>query len=1126
MPKIPKSSLKKFAGTVFFATLSAATGGLVNEEIVGVGEKMAAAIASHFAINGTKDLYNFLKDTHKQEDELNHDLRRGLQQATEAAIREIVRVYKKEENLNKHTQQQIQQFAKNLIQAVKELQPPFSDNFKQTFEPIYALEKAEETINFSDYLSTELESIGLVDEEFQQLFLEHFQNLITLYFAEILKSDKPEDVKVWKAYEKMALESLQNSHLITHEKLDAIFIELRKKEEKLDDIFNGLAEQDKKLEDISKDLTKQDANLGGISKDLATKDEKLAAISKHLKLHIESVLQSLQYRMRKVIENLRSMEEVFAELKSDVKGIDKKADVIGEDVKEVKSGVKGIDKKADVIGEDVKDIKDDLTDIKETKTDVKELKTDVKEIKEAINIPKIPIHLGTSVHTPDIFMGRDVDMEAVHRKLFSGENVLLLVNGVGGIGKTTLAAQYYHTYTKQYAHLAWVFADKSLLDALLTLAPKLHLTFPQEMSNEQRLELLLQALRELDKPSLLVIDNANKLSDLEQNYTKLRSCPNFHILLTTRITEFEQADIYRIHALAEADAMALFKRLYPMHKTTEDELLKGILKAVEYNTLVLTLLAKNLYRFNRLKINYSLHDLLHDLQNKGLLALSKSRAVQTDYKNLKKAKPEVIISAMYDLGELSEQENAILSVLSVLPAENIAFEVLQELLVTKSETSNMITSLLERLGVDTPSEFFKTEILEKENIDIVYFDGFLKLFTVQSKFKNLDETLLDITQKGWLEYSEETASFKISPVIQEVTREKQSNLLDNCQQLIISLIDKLDHEQGIGHFKNVSYEKATLLARYTESVVDSLKTPNHAIAILCERLGNFHRTVGNLDKALSYFTGEVAFLEKLYVNFPSTLAIKNSLARAYQWVGGISLMYGNLDKALLYFEEFNNLMKKLRIAYPDNVGFKKGFGISCEKLAETYVKLNDFCRALSFFEDEKALFEELYTAYPLNVEFKTSLGISYQKLGEVHIILGNLEKALEFFEKSYQLIKELYAAYPNNVRFKTGLGISYQKLGEVHIILGNLEKALEFFEKSYQLIKELYAAYPDSVDIKNYLAVCYSKLWEIHSILGNLEKAKINLEQCFLLWSELVADFPAYVEFQQNLDLVKDKLKS
>jgi hypothetical protein len=55
-------------------------------------------------------------------------------------------------------------------------------------------------------------------------------------------------------------------------------------------------------------------------------------------------------------------------------------------------------------------------------------------------IPKI---LSTSLpFLPEFFLGRDADLEAVHDKLFSGENLLLLINGEGGIGKTTFAAKY------------------------------------------------------------------------------------------------------------------------------------------------------------------------------------------------------------------------------------------------------------------------------------------------------------------------------------------------------------------------------------------------------------------------------------------------------------------------------------------------------------------------------------------------------------------------------------------------------------------------------------------------------------------------------------------------------------
>ena len=208
---------------------------------------------------------------------------------------------------------------------------------------------------------------------------------------------------------------------------------------------------------------------------------------------------------------------------------------------------------------------------------------------------KISKHLTKSPFISDVFIGREDDIQVVHEKLFKGSQMLLLVNGEGGIGKTTLAAHYYRTFEKDYRHLAWVFAERSLLDALLTLALPLQLDFPKDMPAEQRLNDLLANMANLETPCLLVIDNANKLQDLENYYQALRSCHNFHIMLTTRITKFELAACYKIGTLEPGDAMALFKKHYPGHQASENTLLQNILTAVGYNTLVIELLAKNLH---------------------------------------------------------------------------------------------------------------------------------------------------------------------------------------------------------------------------------------------------------------------------------------------------------------------------------------------------------------------------------------------------------------------------------------------------------------------------------------------------------------------------------------------------
>jgi tetratricopeptide (TPR) repeat protein len=639
----------------------------------------------------------------------------------------------------------------------------------------------------------------------------------------------------------------------------------------------------------------------------------------------------------------------------------------------------------------------------------------------------LPRHLSSSPPIPDNFFGRENELQEIHNLLFHGKNLLLLVNGEGGIGKTTLAAKYYQQYDATYQHLAWVFAERNLADALLMLARPMEIDFPPEMEAKERLDILLQKMRNLPKPCLLVIDNANDLTSLNEHYTALRKCPNFHILLTSRITEFEEIKPLKIEGLPPAQALELFKKHYPKHAAAEDALFYAIHAAVGANTLVLELIAKNLRENNKLKLHYSLADLAADIQ-KGLLHLRHTKEVLSDWYKGGKADVKEIIRAMYDLSGLSAQERAVLSVFAVLPAEAIAFEVLEDLLT------------------NTP---------------------------------NLSENFLSLAQKGWLEYKEEATTFKISSVIQEMCKiQNATSLLGDSEDLINNLIDKLAYEGGIGHFINVSYAQATLFAHYAESVVSSFEIPHFNTGVLYDRIGEYHKTTGNLPQAFFYREKGIKIYKELCKSYPENADYKNGLAISYQNLGDTHTSLGNLEKALAYYEDYAQLRKKL------------------------------------------------YEAYPANVNFKNGLAISYSKLGETHTSLGNLEKALAYYEERSQLGKELYEAYPANVSFKNGLAISYGKLGDTYTDLGNLEKALAYYEDYVQLKKELYEAYPANVGFKNGLAVSYAKLGVFYrDNLKEKEKARTHFLQAEELWQELVVAAPLYVMFQKYLGMVQNILR-
>ena len=748
-------------------------------------------------------------------------------------------------------------------------------------------------------------------------------------------------------------------------------------------------------------------------------------------------------------------------------------------------------------------------------------------IRELINRnPKIPHHLTSPPFLPEYFIGRDDDLERIHNKLFTGKNLLLLVNGEGGVGKTAVASKYFHKYQHEYRHVAWVLSENSIADALLRLAPKLGLTFGEQMNTDERLDALAAVLAELEKPCLLIVDNANELSDFELHYQRMCSLRNFHLLLTTRITNFQLAETFAIEGLPEIDALKLFEEYYRTLQPDEQELFYKIRDAVGENTLVIELMAKNLSALNNdLATRLTLAQLLADLQQKGVLHITQTEKVHTGFHakagKLRHEKPDDIIAAMYELSGLTAPETALLSVFAVLPPESIPFATLKTLLPGHAD---------------------------------------------------LDKPLLALRQKGWIENNKTTAAFKCSPVVQEVTRLKNTSLRADCENLVNTLIEKLFYEGGTGHFLNATYVEAQLYARFAEAVLSVFDKPDLDFSILSERIGNFHQTTGNIEKALLYFDKGIENDNALYEEEPKNADYKNNLAISYEKLGATHSAFGNLEKALKYFENYNKLEKELHEAFPENVEFKNslaisyqnlgntlamlgnldkaldfyekynrlekelyevfpqnvslinGLAISYEKLGDTHADLGNLEKALKYYEDMAAIFEELYEAFPQNVDFKNNLAISYSKLGDTHADLGNLEKALKYFEKDLELTKELYEAIQQNVSFKDGLAISYSKLGETHAALGTLEKALDYYEKSNQLEKELYEAFPQNVSFKNGLAISYSKLGETHAALGNLDKELDSYEKSNLLEKELYEDWPQNVVFKNGFAISYSKL--
>lgn len=685
-----------------------------------------------------------------------------------------------------------------------------------------------------------------------------------------------------------------------------------------------------------------------------------------------------------------------------------------------------------------------------------------------------PIFLTQPPFQSPVFIGREEELKTVHDRLFAGENFLMLVNGQGGIGKTTFAAKYWDRYQNEYSHLAFLFVGDYLSDtskvsdkyspianALLSLSRTLGLEFTRETQEEQ-LEILVETVSNLQKPCLLILDNANAEKDLNDHIVLLRKCTNFHILLTSRLADFEYAQKYPLGTLDKKHATALFQKHYPLLQETEIPLFEEIYEAVGGNTLVLELLAKNLSNFNnQLKKRYTLAQLKDDLQ-KGLTKLSQSKEVNTAYQakgtGLRYEPPEAIILAMYDLSELSEAETALLSNLAVLPAENIKYEIL-------------------------------TKLLQDEDID---------------------QTLLVLAQKGWIEQKE--TAFKISSVVQEIVRYKNSKvILDDIYTLIknLKLFLKLDKI----HLDN--YKNSLIYSQYAENILNCVSVINDNIAILYERVGKFYRILGNLEKSRYFFKEYNRIRKVLYQSSPNNIKFKNGLAISYEKIGTIKKMLGNFDESLRDYEQYYLIRKELYENYPNNIDFKNGLAIAYEKLGLLNNTLNDFTKSIYYLQEYNRLRQELYENDTDNIDFKNGLAISYENLGDTYSKMSKNNEAISCYHKYHQIKKELFEMHEDKFEYMYGYGVACKKLGQIYLAMEIKEKSFTFLQLHYQIVIKLLSLYSKNESTRFELFDSYFSFGKYYISLDTSE-SKRHFSQAKQLLIELIDNNPKNLKFQNH----------
>ena len=190
--------------------------------------------------------------------------------------------------------------------------------------------------------------------------------------------------------------------------------------------------------------------------------------------------------------------------------------------------------------------------------------------------PQLTINLGKST-----LIGREKELQEIDEQLKASKT--LLVKGIGGVGKSTIASNYLHHHKDEYDYYGF-FEGLESFESQLELAFKLEIEQGQD-----RLNRVLRELIKLDGNKLLVIDKVEEIKENQEKLEKILGLEHngYRVLLTSRF-KVKNVKIYPLPTLDQLDAQKLFLDNF----TTEElEKVNKITEYLDYHPLFVELVA-------------------------------------------------------------------------------------------------------------------------------------------------------------------------------------------------------------------------------------------------------------------------------------------------------------------------------------------------------------------------------------------------------------------------------------------------------------------------------------------------------------------------------------------------------
>jgi len=693
----------------------------------------------------------------------------------------------------------------------------------------------------------------------------------------------------------------------------------------------------------------------------------------------------------------------------------------------------------------------------------------------------------------DFFRGRDGKLGEVKR-LLMGDAKLMLLNGMGGIGKTEFCRKLFHECINnrlpEVKKVGWLVFHESIEQTFFQQFTEL------SFHTDNPTEYFSQAVRYLDNQKgelLLFIDNANDLSDKDAALLLQLRCK---VVFTSRRRSVERLQPIEIGKLDIGDCRILYRQHseeYSYHAdynygvtyaedNSPDDDLDAILEMADRHTLAIELLAKT-----QKSAAYTTREMRETLKRTGFSLSDISESITyvhtPEVGEWDKAEQIFIeqFSKVLDISNIKNEKLRVLQLFSLLSTDTISAENVRNWFAV--DDLDMVNALVsqgwvfrgrtgEQLDVAFSMHPLITSVVRHKGLPS--FETAAPLTIGLAEVLSYDDTDLFTSRLPHLNHA-------IS-LVETISGEYDEYIyLVNCIAVIINIMAEYDKALTL-------LEKARMICESVQDI-DPIVTSD-----VYHNMAACYIRQGNVLKAKECYEKSIMIRENCHDSNDSTIA------NSYDCLGNVHELLGDYEEALNLMERGLEIRKKVfGENHPQTAISHNNIGCVYESLGEYKQSLKHHQTALSIQE------ATLDRNHP-------DLAATYANLGRVYDRLGKPDTALKYYKQALSAGEAVFGFdHPEvltsrdwiaNIHLDKGeykvaekqfaevlvarekvLGVNhqdtatnYQNLGIAHYYQGHLDEALELFHKALDIYKNIFGeCHPNVASVLKNIADVYSE---------------------------------------------------